>query len=76
MTNILAIAADGSLTEVASTTATKAVTVASDGTLLEITASGTQIVAVVASDGTNQEASVTFGGSTSTLVIPTPYWTF
>jgi len=76
MTNVLATASDGSLTEVVTTSATKVITVASDGTLIEITASGTVKCLQLASDGALQEISVTFGGSTSTTMIPTPYWTF
>ena len=76
MTNILTIGTGGGLEEIAHTSAAKAISIASDGSLAEIAASGTQKVLSLAGDGRLQEVSVTFGGSTSTTMIPTPYWTF
>ena len=76
MTNILTIGTGGGLEEIAHTSATRAIAIASDGSLAEIAASGTQKVLSLASDGGMQEISVTFGGSTSTTIIPTPTWTF
>lgn len=76
MTNVLSLNSSGELVEVAHTSASSVLACASDGSIIEIAASGTQKVLSLAADGGLQEVSVAFGGSTSTTIIPTPYWTF
>lgn len=76
MTNILAMNNDGTLTEVAHTSATKAIVVASDGTLTEVAATGTVMCVQMNTDGSLQEVSIVFSGAVSTVMVPTPTWTF